>query len=394
MTRTTGDRRVGRRAFLVGSAVAGVAATATAVLEGSAPSRHAAAAGGGGRDARASSGAVACWGPVQAGIVTPALPQQFTVFTVYAAEARAAFDVRSVCAGLGDRIRQVTAGELTQVPEPGDLTVTVAVGLQHAVTLFGEQARIAPLPVFANERIPPQHNGGDLVVQVCASDLSVAACASGWLSAWLSAARWRARWSQTGARGEQSDQGVTRNLLGFHDGIIAPKGSVELADSVWIDEPGSARPLAGATVLVVRRLRLDLAGFAALAVPRQEQIVGRRKETGVPLSGGTQDTPIDLEAKTADGRYLVPADSHARLAHPAATGRPLMLRRGYSYVNSADDAGLLFLSYQRDIGSFVQTQYRLDEGDALMRFAQATASGAFLVLPGYHADRPLGAART
>ena len=394
MTNATTERRVGRRAFLLSSAVAGAAATAAAVLDGSSTSRHPATAGGGREDARAGSGAVPCWGPVQAGIVTPALPQQFTVFTVYAADAPTLAGIRSVCAGLGERIRQVTAGELAQVPEPGDLTVTVGVGLEHAVTLFGERARIAPLPVFANERIPMQHNGGDLVVQVCASDLSVAAAASGWLSAWLAASRWQARWSQTGARGEQSDQGVTRNLFGFHDGIIAPKGSAELADSVWLDEPSSASPLAGTTVLVVRRLRLDLAGFAALAVPHQEQIVGRRKDTGAPLSGGAQDTAIDLEAKTADGRYVVPADSHARLAHPAATGKPLMLRRGYSYLNSADDAGLLFVSYQRDVGSFVQTQYRLDQGDALMRFAQATASGAFLVLPGFDAQRPLGAART
>jgi dye decolorizing peroxidase len=68
-----------------------------------------------------------------------------------------------------------------------------------------------------------------------------------------------------------------------------------------------------------------------------------------------------------------------------------MLRRGFSYVNAEDDAGLLFICYQRDIGSFVQTQYRLDQGDDLLRFATPTASAAFLILPGYSGNKPLGA---
>jgi deferrochelatase/peroxidase EfeB len=68
-----------------------------------------------------------------------------------------------------------------------------------------------------------------------------------------------------------------------------------------------------------------------------------------------------------------------------------MLRRGYSYANSDADKGLLFVSFQRELRTFVQTQRRLDEGDALMAFATATASGTFLVLPGFSAERPLGA---
>jgi deferrochelatase/peroxidase EfeB len=68
-----------------------------------------------------------------------------------------------------------------------------------------------------------------------------------------------------------------------------------------------------------------------------------------------------------------------------------MLRRSYAYDDGADDAGLLFISYQRDLRSYVETQRRMDEvGDELMSFARATASATFLVLPGFTQRRPLG----
>jgi hypothetical protein len=39
----------------------------------------------------------------------------------------------------------------------------------------------------------------------------------------------------------------------------------------------------------------------------------------------------------------------------------------------------------------VQTQYRLDAGDALNGFSRVTASGVFRVLPGYSAEHGPGA---
>ena len=68
-----------------------------------------------------------------------------------------------------------------------------------------------------------------------------------------------------------------------------------------------------------------------------------------------------------------------------------MLRRSYGYENSTADQGLLFVCFQRDLATFVRTQQRLDEVDELMRFATTTASGSFLVLPGFDHRRPLGA---
>ena len=100
---------------------------------------------------------------------------------------------------------------------------------------------------------------------------------------------------------------------------------------------------------------------------------------------------VDLEAKTPDGRYVTPARSHARAAHPSFTGSTTMLRGSYSFTDSDGSRGLLFRCFQRDLDTFVRTQRRLDDVDDLMRFVTPTASASFLVLPGFDADRPLGA---
>lgn len=292
-------------------------------------------------------------------------------------------------AHLGQRIEFLLAGSdplLGGMP-PGDLTVTIGIG-PRLVRMAGEGLPgTEELPVFARDTVAATARDGDLLLQVCAANAQTVALAVTSLHGWLNTQSVQPRWSQNGFRPPARTAGPVRNLLGFLDGIVVPRTPDELAREVWLAGPA---PFQDATVAVVRRLRLDVAGFLAMPPQQQEQAVGRHRADGSPLSGGGPSDPVDLGAKSALGRYLVPAMAHARRAHPAETGSGLMLRRGYSYANSAEDSGLLFVSFQRELRTFVQTQRRLDEGDALMAFATATASGTFLVLPGFGAGRPLG----
>jgi dye decolorizing peroxidase len=169
---------------------------------------------------------------------------------------------------------------------------------------------------------------------------------------------------------------------------MVPHGEDELAENVWI----AAGPAAGGTLCVVRRLRLDVAGFADRPVAERDAIIGRHRTDGSPLSGGARDDEVDLRAKTEAGDYLTPAHSHVRAAHPSFTGSRLMLRRGYAFGTEPDDSGLMFICFQNDLDTFVKTQQRLDEVDDLMAFAEPTASASFLVLPGFGRETPLGAA--
>lgn len=329
---------------------------------------------------RSGSPRVDPYGAEQAGITRPERPQAFVHLVVLDLRGRSTTEVLDA---IGDEIDALVAGRVADVPEPGDLTVTVGVGAGALSAAEARAVGLTALPTFARDRFDAQHDGGDLVLQVCASDAVAVLAASDHLTTFLGG-ELRERWSQLGFAGAGGEAGFARNLLGFHDGIVQPRGARELADGVWRAEPHGR-----STLLVVRRILLDVAAFKSLPVAHQEAIVGRRRARGAPLSGGAIDAPLDLAAKTASGEYLIPPGAHVRRAHPLATGRPLMLRRGYSF-RDVDGSGLLFLAFQRSLEQFVQTQYRLDGGDMLNRYSQVTASGAFWIPPGVGPTRGLG----
>jgi Dyp-type peroxidase family len=211
------------------------------------------------------------------------------------------------------------------------------------------------LPEFPGDEVRPQELGGKLFLQICGDDPDAVRDA---------AARLRPngplRWREQGFCHADST-----NLLGFKDGIVVPKTPAEFEQEVWLPD--------GSTIAVVRRIKLDVAAFSALPVAEQERVFGRRKHDAVPLSGGDE---VDLSAKTPDGEYVIPADAHVRRAHPLTAGAGLMLRRSYNYAE-----GLLFISYQRELKTFVNTMYRMVEGDALLRYATTTSSAAFRIPP-------------
>ncbi|MFJ7208047.1 Dyp-type peroxidase [Streptomyces sp. NPDC098789] len=328
--------------------------------------------------------AVPAAGPRQAGIDRPAQPQQHTVVSVFDIGPRV--DVAELAAHLGEAVLGLCGKARAALgADAGDLTVTVGVGPGPSGTATARAVGGLELPAFAREERSAGSWGGDLLVQTCASDPVAAVLADTRLAADLAARGASRRWSQAGFR--PPGGGAVRNLLGFPDGIENPRTDAELSREVWLPGPG---PVAGATVAVVRRLRIDAPAFLAQSVARQEEAIGRRRTDGSPLSGGGPSDPLDLSAKSARGRYLVPAMAHARRANPNATGSAKMLRRGYSYRNGPEDQGLLFVSFQRRLRTFTATQRRLDDGDDLMRFVTATASAAFLVLPGFSAEVPLG----
>ncbi|WP_376778658.1 Dyp-type peroxidase [Phytoactinopolyspora halotolerans] len=332
---------------------------------------------------RPSPAPIPATGIHQAGIAAPVVPQQFSLTVVV--DVPGAGDP-SFLPALGDQLLTLLDGG---VHDAGDLTVTIGIGPRLVAAVDGALPAAGPLPAFLGDaELASDRAGGDLLLLASGSDPVVLPKAVDALLAVLSAPlpEGKERWRQFGFRGPGAD-GVVRNAFGFHDGIVVPRGEAELRENVWVQEDPR---VAGGTVAVVRRLRMDTRAFTALPVAEQESAVGRRRSDGAPLSGGGRMAEVDLTAKTADGQYVTPLGSHARAAHPSTTGSALMLRRGYSYAEG-DETGLMFISFQRDLRTFVATQHRLDEQDAMMRFVTPTASASFLVPPGFDRDRPLGA---
>ncbi|MGY0059930.1 Dyp-type peroxidase [Streptomyces sp. LZ34] len=375
------DSRPSRRAFL------GATGTVTAVGLSAGCESHSARPDR--SDGPAPTPPVSPTGRYQAGITLPQ-PAQPNLLAVVADLVDAA-SVRPLLAELGEAILTLTKGtdaRLMGLP-PGDLTVTIGVGPRLVRGVDPALPGAKDLPRFSREQIAPQARGGDLLIQICAGDplvLSVVAAAL------LEQAgdRIQERWRQSGGRGSnvRVDKGLAapRNLFGFVDGIVGPHTKDEQERDLWLSGPA---PVAGGTLAVLRRMELDLPRFAKLSVAEQEAVFGRRRATGVPLSGGTIASGPDLGAKTPDGRYLVPADAHARRAHATAVGVGLMLRRSYSTDGPAP--GLLFISFQNDIRTFTNTLTRMDNSDALLEFTTTTASASFLILPGFDRQHPLGA---
>ena len=112
----------------------------------------------------------------------------------------------------------------------------------------------------------------------------------------------------------------------------------------------------------------------------QEQTIGRHKASGAPFGGREEfDQP--------DFAHL-PVDSHVRLAAPSSNDGIALLRRGYSFTDGLDDrlgqldAGLFFLSFQRDPAAFVRIQRRLGSTDALNEYIKHVGSGVWAIPPG------------
>ena len=128
----------------------------------------------------------------------------------------------------------------------------------------------------------------------------------------------------------------------------------------------------------------------------QEQLVGRDRQVGAPLSGGKEFSEPDFSLKGSDGQPLVAVNSHVRLAHPTQNKGARMLRRGYNFTDGNDDlgrldAGLFFIAYVRDPRTqYIPMQTRLSRDDGLMEYLEHTGSALFAVPPGVRKGGYLG----
>lgn len=330
-------------------------------------------------------------GPQQAGVVRPSTPAaQLNMIVLSSASLPDASALAGLLADLGEAIAALVAGVglPATAGTPDDLSVLVGLG-PRLVALTNVAVPVA-LPAFVgSDAMAPGLRGGDLVLQVSAAHPETVLAVSDDLTATLGEAGFTVDWSQQGYRPRGTGLVVT-NPLGFRDGVQQPEFVGDLPEHVFLTDG----PAAGGTVGVVRRFVLDTSAFARLDVPERESVIGRREDTGAPLSGGGPDDEVNLLAKSPTGEYLIPAGSHSREAHPSLTGSTLMLRRSYAFRTSRDGGsdltGLLFVCFADDVEVFARTQARMDREDRLMEFVTPTAEVAFLVLPGFSPQSPLG----
>jgi dye decolorizing peroxidase len=169
------------------------------------------------------------------------------------------------------------------------------------------------------------------------------------------------------------------------DGTGNPAPGAELAEAVWVRD-GPAW-LVGGSMLVLRRIRMDLETWDDFGRDGKEMAVARRLDTGAPVTGGTEFDEVDTRMVDERGFPVVAANAHVVMATDR-TPAERMLRRGYSYddgptPDGIPDSGQLFAAYQADAATaFVPVQARLAESDVMNLWITHVRSAAFIVPAG------------
>jgi deferrochelatase/peroxidase EfeB len=267
--------------------------------------------------------------------------------------------------------------------QSGDVAVNIGVGASLVSRVAPRQMKpeaLTELPAFDRDDLNPAWSNGDLLLHVTARDDDVLNATVDEATR-LTRTRAALRWSQAGVAERQDTDGVSRNALGFKDGSGNPVAGDDRDSVIWTQEGDGPAWMTGGTYLVFRKIVLDLNAWHRLSNHEQEQVIGRRKASGAPLSGGHEHTPIDFTAHDEAGALAIPVDAHARRASMMFNQGVQIMRRGFTF-REAGRRGLLFLAYQRDpLQGFIPLQMRLDEADALARFTTTTASAVFAIPP-------------
>ena len=244
------------------------------------------------------------------------------------------------------------------------------------------------MTAFPDDDLDPAQCGGDLSLQLSAGSQDTV------LHALRDIARYtrggmQVQWRIDGFASPARPAGTTpRNLLGFMDGIANPdtRSDREMNRLVWVQPGARGEPAwtADGSYQVIRLIRMFVEFWDRVDITEQENMIGRRRDTGAPLDAERGVRPPRLHPRSHR------RGDPAHRAHPA--GQPAAPRRrrptascaaGYNYDRGIDavgdlDMGLIFSCYQQDIArQFVTVQTRLI-GEPLVGLHQPVRRRLFL----------------
>ena len=351
--------------------------------------------------------AIPFYGKRQSGITTPIQRQVY--FAVLDLATEDLETIRGIFKSWTTYIARMMQGELveayksnTMLP-PTDTGEAVGMGTERLTITVGvspnfldkfklsskKLPELEDLPKFARDQLQEDFTGGDICIQACAEDAQVAFHAVRNL---LRKGREHLtlKWSQTGYAAITSQGSTPRNLFGFKDGTANVTSQDDFDRVIWCDQDNWMK---NGTYLIVRRVQMHLETWDRTSLKEQENTFGRHRDSGAPLGAVDEFDPVDLELKDDKGNLVIPEDCHVRLAKEVGEE---IYRRAFSYANGIDprtgqfDAGLLFISFQKDPQQFIKAQKNLGTKDKLNEYITHVGSGLFAILPGVEEGGYLG----
>ena len=309
---------------------------------------------------------------------------------------------------LTDDIARLTAGEPVLADPAPELAIgaarfTAYVGFGPSLfSKLGLEAQMpegfADLPAFGVDQLQERYSAGDVLIHIAADDPVVLAHGTrGLVRDSMPFAS--VRWVQPGFAHSPGmiPAGLThRNLMGQVDGTANPElGSSDFDSVVWINE--GPEWIKGGTLLVFRRIAMQLDTWDQLGTPSKEEVIGRKLSNGAPLTGERETDVPDLGARHPNGLLVIPEFAHIRRAAPQESGERIF-RRPFSYDNGMNergsmDVGLLWTAYQRDISKqYLPIQRRLEQLDLLNQWTVPIGSAVFAIPGGVQGSELLAEA--
>jgi len=309
---------------------------------------------------------------------------------------------------LTDDIARLTAGEPVLADPAPELAIgaarfTAYVGFGPSLfSKLGLEAQMpegfADLPAFGVDQLQERYSAGDVLIHIAADDPVVLAHGTrGLVRDSMPFAS--VRWVQPGFAHSPGmiPAGLThRNLMGQVDGTANPElGSSDFDSVVWIKD--GPEWIQGGTLLVFRRIAMQLDTWDQLGTPSKEEVIGRKLSNGAPLTGERETDVPDLGARHPNGLLVIPEFAHIRRAAPQESGERIF-RRPFSYDSGMNergsmDVGLLWTAYQRDISKqYLPIQRRLEQLDLLNQWTVPIGSAVFAIPGGVQGSELLAEA--
>lgn len=273
---------------------------------------------------------------------------------------------------------------------PARLTGTVGFG----PTLFkklGLEAlapkSFADLPSFKIDKLQTEFSAGDVLIQIsCDDPIVLSHAVRAIIRDSMSFAS--VRYSQAGfsnAQGVSPSGTRQRNLMGQVDGTDNPAlGSDDFNRLVWIEE--GPEWAVGGTILVLRRIAMQLETWDKLGRTDKEMVIGRNLTNGAPLGAKNETDVPDFEQTESNGLSVIPPYAHIRRATPTSPNERFF-RRPFNYevgvsADGTPDVGLLWTAYMRDMSQYIPVQQRLANLDLLNKWTVPIGSSVFAIAGG------------